>query len=170
MIKNSILASRTQQESPIKNRTYLQSKSLYKKNKTLTIPLILTSLVDIFSILIVYLLMNFSTVEDVSYISKNIKLPLAKNGIEIKHHTIVKFENGKYFIDKNEVSVKELVKKLLEYQQKFISNTEQETTLIVQADRNTKYKHLNNIVLAASQAGYHNVKFIALLGKPQWLQ
>lgn len=168
MIKNSILANRTQQESLIGDRIYLQNKNPYKKNKILTAPLILTSLVDIFSILVVYLLMNFSNVEDISYISESIKLPSAKNGIEIKRHTIVKFEDGKYFIEENEVSIKELVKELIERQRKSISNTEQ--TLIVQADKNTKYRYLNNILLAGSQAGYSNIKFVVLLGQPQWLQ
>ena len=157
----------------IKNMSYLKGKSSFRGSKKLTSYLILTPLIDVFSILVVYLLLNFSVTRDMPYTSQEIRLPLARNGIELENYIIVQFKNGKYFIEKNEVLLHKLPEKLSEYRlnSKFNKTGDMETsTLIVHADRKEKYKHLNEIVLAANQTGYSNIKFVVLSGSPQWLR
>ena len=51
-----------------------------------------------------------------------------------------------------------------------MKDTELSTTLIIQADKREKYKYLNEIVIAANQTGYNDIKFIVLSGSPQWLK
>ena len=170
MIQNTIL-----ENTPgfTQNTSYLKGKSLFRRSNNLTSPLILTPLIDVFSILVVYLLLNFSVTQEMPYMSKEINLPLAKNGIELENHVIVKFKNGKYFIEEDEVLVHKLVEKLLERQSQSNFNEKSvspSTTLVVQADRKEKYKYLNEIVLAANQTGYSDIKFVVLSGSPQWLK
>lgn len=167
MIADSVLAN-TAKESLIENRTLMSLKSANSKrpSQNLAAPLILTSLIDVFSILVVYLLLNFSTSGEVSYISKGIDLPSAKNGTELERHLIVKFENDEYFVEEDKVSVKGLYNKLLEHKEKFIAeNSEMEfpATLVVQADKNTEYQHLNPIVLVGAETGYSDIKFVVLV-------
>ena len=171
MIRDTILANSSEKDF-IQNVTYLKNKS-FRKPKNLTSPLILTPLIDVFSILVVYLLLHFSVAKDIPYVSQDIRLPSAKNGIEIEEHLVVKFKNGKYFVEENEVPIQQLAEKLLEYQLKSRSemeNEESSTTLIVQADKREKYKYLNEIVIAANQTGYNDIKFVVLSGPPRWLK
>ena len=63
MIQNTILTNISQKGS-IQNATYFKSKSSFRKSRNLTSPLILTPLIDVFSILVVYLLLNFSATKD----------------------------------------------------------------------------------------------------------
>ena len=166
MIQNTILANISQKDS-IWNTTYFKNKSSFRKSKNLTSPLILTPLIDVFSILVIYLLLNFSATKDMPYVNSDIRLPSAKNGMELKKHVIVKFRKGKYFVEDNEVSSKNLAEKLLEYQSKLVKP---EKALVIQADKREKYKYLNEIVLAANQSGYSDIKFVVLSGHPQWLK
>ena len=167
MIIDSILAH-TAQEELIESMTivHLKNRSQTRKYKSLTAPIILTPLIDVFSILVVYLLLNFSTSGNVSYLSKGLDLPYAKNGIELERHIIVKLENGRYFVEEDEVASKDLVHKLSEHKQNFISknkNVEFPATLVLQADRSERYKYLNSIVLAGANTGYSDIKFVVLM-------
>ena len=170
MIRNTILES-TSQKNFIQNISYLKGNSSFKKPKNLTSPLILTPLIDVFSILVVYLLLNFSVAKDVPYVSQGINLPSAKNGSKLENYVVVKFKSGKYFIEEDEVLVYRLAEELLEH--RLLSQSESlETskTLVVQADKEEKYKYLNEIILAANQTGYTDIKFVVLSGSPQWLK
>ena len=172
MIRNTVLESISQKDS-IQNVSYLKGEFSFRKSKNLTSPLILTPLIDVFSILVVYLLVNFSVTQDIPYVSQEIKLPSAKNGIELEDHIIVKFQGGKYFIEENEVLADRLAEKLLEYQslsKPTVEDLKPSRTLILQADKEEKYKYLNEVVLAANQTGYTDIKFVVLSGPPQWLK
>ncbi len=157
MIKNSILQN-TSSQSSLQNMTFIKNNNLCKKNKTFTAPLILTSLIDVFSILVVYLLMNVSG--DIP--TQGIQLPSAQNGTKLNpHHISVQFKNGQYFIEKQQVLSNNLIEKLLEHKKNNNLN-EEESTLILEADKKTQYKYLNHIVLAGHQAGYHLMQFVVL--------
>ncbi len=172
MIQDTILGS-TSRKGFIQDVSYLKGKSLFRKSKNLRSSLILTPLIDVFSILVVYLLLNFSVTRDMPYVSQEINLPSAKNGIELENHIIVKFKGGKYFIEEDEVFVHRLAEELLE-RQSLLESTEEglksSKTLIIQADKEEKYRYLNEIVHAANQTGYTDIKFVVLSGSPQWLK
>ena len=160
MIKDSILKN-TSFQSRLQNTTLIKHNSSHQKCRSLTKPLILTSLIDVFSIMVVYLLVNFS--EDTSHFTQGIQLPSAQNGTKIKsQHITVQFKNDQYFINEKKVSSENLINKLSEYK-KNNNLKEEEMTLIVQADKKTQYKYLNDIVLAGYQTGYHLMQFAVLI-------
>lgn len=165
MITDSIIKE-TAKESPLTRATIVGQESPQSHKQSITQPLLLTSLVDAFSILVVYLLMNFSTSGEILYFSKDLELPQAQNSVELERHTVVKVgEKGKYFIEEQEVTKGQLVSKLLELRKTFEKERPNEKfpgILIVQADRREEYKNLNSIVLAGAHTGYSDIKFAVL--------
>lgn len=167
MISNSII-KQTAMASPVRQASLLAPKG-GKSIHELATPLMLTSLVDAFSILVVYLLMNFSTTGELLYVSKDMVLPQAIEATELQRDTIVKVENEKYYIEQEEVTEQSLVAKLLERREVFQKERpgqEFPGVIIVQADKRTPYKLLNSIVLAGAHTGYSEIKFAVInLGK-----
>jgi len=165
LITDSIIKE-TAKESPLTRATVVGQRSSEGQKRVVTQPLMLTSLVDAFSILVIYLLMNFSTSGEILYFSKDLELPHAQNSVELERHTVVKVgENSQYFIEEKEVSKDQLVPKLLELRKTFEKERPNEKfpgVLIVQADRREEYKNLNSVVLAAAHTGYSDIKFAVL--------
>ena len=158
-----------------------------RAQKTLVAALMLTSLVDAFSILVIYLLMSFSTTGQILYVDKDIELPLASQTSFLEHSTVVKVHNGgDYFIENEKVSSSELVEKLIAARDarankangitnkahKNGSHSSQKPSngetphairaIIIQADKKVKYRFLNNVILAASHAGFEEIRFAVL--------
>ncbi len=161
MIVDSVLKN-TAMHSPLKQASYLHPEGGFAAEKSMDAPLMLTSLVDAFSILVIYLLMHFSASGEILILNKNMELPKAFSSAELIRYTIVKFEEGKYYIEDKEVSEDGLVQalvKLREDWQKYRVNEEFPDKLIVQADRRTPFKALNSVVLAGAQTGYSEIKF-----------
>lgn len=161
MLGDSILKN-TSLHSPLKQSSYLHPEGGFSAEKSVDAPLMLTSLVDAFSILVIYLLMHFSASGEILIMNKNMELPKAFSSAELVRHTIVKFEEGKYYIKDKEVTEDGLVAGLLKLRedwQKYRPDQEFPDKLIVQADRRTAFKQLNSVVLAGSQTGYSEIKF-----------
>ena len=159
---NDSLIKTTAQHSPLSSVSHLNPEQGAGK-KELVAAVILTSLVDAFSILVIYLLVNFSNSGEILYISKDMELPTASKSEVLKRTTLVKLEKGKIYLEEKEVTVRELVRDLIDIRKKLAqSGQEEELALTVQADRRDKYKHLNQIVHASSQAGFSDIKFAVL--------
>lgn len=116
--------------------------------------LTLTSLVDCFTILVVYLLVVTNVGSLDVPIAKDIKLPVAKFSSNPKLSTIVSFVKGQYVIDKKVVASKDLSDRLKE-----LRDLDPSKALLVLADRTADYESLNPIVLSGLQAGYEKVGF-----------
>jgi biopolymer transport protein ExbD len=128
--------------------------------------LLLTALIDAFSILVIFLLMNFSSTGDIIYMSKNMELPKAARGDVLDRNTVVKIDSEKIFIEDKEVAVEGLVAGLLDVRKQFQDTHPGEEfsgTLTVQADRHLRYEFLNRIVLASSQAGFSDLHFAVIM-------
>lgn len=128
--------------------------------------LLLTALIDAFSILVIFLLMQFSSTGEILYISKGMELPQASLGEMIERNYIVKFEDGKIYLEDKEMTADGLVEGLLNLRKQFQeTNPGQEFPgiLTIQADRRAKYDSLNGIVLAAAHAGYSDVRFAVVM-------
>ena len=141
-------------------------KGSKKKGKSLYAPLMLTSLVDAFSILVIYLLVNFSTSGEMLFLSKDMELPSAKQGVELERFPVVKIEKGKIYVEEEEISPRNLMRRLLSLKRKYKSESVEEgkkvETLIIQADKDAEYRLLNPIVLAGAQSGFSDVRFAVL--------
>jgi biopolymer transport protein ExbD len=72
----------------------------------------LTSMVDMFTILVVFLLMNYSSTGEIIYIPKDVKLPKASQTKELKPAHIVTLTQTDVVLDKDTVAKLEDVKNL----------------------------------------------------------
>ena len=150
--------------SPLMSSSTLNPRGQrFKKNLAQT--LMLTSLVDAFSILVIYLLMSYSSSGEIMYISKDMKLPSATEAEVLSRQIIIKFEHGKYFIENEEVRKQDLFVRLLkmktEFKEKY-PELDGENKIIIQADKDEKYLDLNTIIHASAQAGFEEIKFAVI--------
>lgn len=127
--------------------------------------LLLTALIDAFSILVIFLLMSFSSTGEILFIGKDTELPKASRGEILERNPVVKIENGALFLEDKAVTTEELIPGLIELRKQFAETRPGEEypgILTVQADRRTKYDVLNQIVLAASAAGFGDIRFAVM--------
>lgn len=163
MISRSVLAETTL-GSELASHSVLNPKS-NKGKRSLFADLLLTALIDAFSILVIFLLMNFSSTGDILFLSKNTELPKAAAADLLERNTVVKFEDGKYFLEDKEVTQDSLVAELLTARQEWQKThpgEEFKGILTIQADRRTKYETLNSVVLAMAHTGYSEIRFAVL--------
>ncbi|MEM1023381.1 MAG: biopolymer transporter ExbD [Myxococcota bacterium] len=139
--------------------------------------LLLTPLIDMFVILVVFLIMNFSANGDLVNISKDITLPKASVERQIERAPIIQISaitvavEGQRVGDSDEIlndpdlRVQNLTDKLQEMRkidemmhpgQPFKGN------IIINADREIDFKLVRKIMFAAAEAGYVNVNYAVL--------
>ena len=137
-----------------------------KHSRSIVADLLLTTLIDAFAILVIFLLMSFSSTGDVLYVGKGMELPKASHSEELERYPVVKLEEGKIFVEDKQITQDQLVQALLDLRAKFKethSTEEFPAVLTVQGDRRLKYEALNSVVLASSQAGFSDIKFAVVM-------
>ena len=84
-------------------------KKKYKK-KSIVIALMLTSMVDMFSMLVCFLLVTFSSTPEVTIVN-GIELPQAKSGVVVKEASIVALSKDSLYLDQIKIGpVKKILK------------------------------------------------------------
>src|SRR5258708_39586811 len=101
MLSRSVLKDQIMKSS-LKAQSTLRPKG-GKKRKTLVFSLTLTSLIDAFSILVIYLLINFGASQTVQP-GKDMQLPMATQTDSMDVGTVVSINKGRYFVDDREVA------------------------------------------------------------------
>ena len=142
--------------------------------------LMLTSLVDMFTIIVIFLLMNFSANGEVLYMSKDIKLPDAQHGAQLERAPVISISpssvtfDGKQVVDTDVLSrgdvlnVPELEDALREekrrYEQIHANDPDHpfKGLVNVQADKKIPFKVIKRIMFACNQSGFGNINFAAL--------
>lgn len=163
MIKNTILES-TALESPLRAASQIKPKGGSQK-KNLVASVILTSLIDAFSILVIYLLVNFSNTGEILYLSKDMELPPSNQSEILERTTLVKIEKGQLYIEEKPIETKDLVERLVEIKNRLMADgkyTEEMLALTLQADRRIKYNEMSQVIQAGSHAGFSEIKFAVL--------
>lgn len=148
-------------------RSVLASQSLVnpqdgKWKRNMVADLLLTALIDAFSILVIFLLMSFSSTGDILFLSKDTELPKAQLASELERNPVVRIEADKMFVEDRLATVDQLTGELLELRKKFMethANMEYPGIVTIQGDRRLKYEVLSQVVAAASQAGYSDIRF-----------
>lgn len=165
MIKQNVIAN-TALNSPIANGSFLNPQGK-KWKKSLAADLLLTALIDAFSILVIFLLMNFSSNGEILFMKKDMELPKAALGDVLERNPVIKVEDGKVFLEEKMLTVEGLIAELLQLRKNFkathSAGEEMPSTITVQADRRTKYEALNQIVLACAHAGFSDLKFAVIM-------
>lgn len=72
---------------------------IHRKAKKKSFHLNLAPMVDMFSILVIYLIMNFSSTGEVFFISKDIKIPQASKGIPMQSFPLISVVKEKVMFD-----------------------------------------------------------------------
>lgn len=85
-------------------------RSVMNSSRSAVTGLSLTSMVDMFTILVVFLLMNYSSTGEIIYIPKDVKLPKASQTKELKPAHIVTLTQTDVILDKDTVAKLEDVK------------------------------------------------------------
>lgn len=138
-------------------------KNKKRMGSELAIALPLTSLIDAFSIIVIYLLIGTQNSGIESTIPSTISLPTASHSVGIEKETpILTIQKGVYRLNDQVVSVKALGQKLLELKNKAQDKT---LELLVQADQEMKYQDLDPLLKAGSESGIEKMKFAVVPGQ-----
>ncbi len=151
--------------------------------------LMLTSLVDMFSIIVIFLLMNFSANGEILYMTKDIKLPSAQHGGQLERAPVISVSADSVTFDGKQIATTEDLQKgdvlnvpeledvLREerrrYEQIHVNDPEHpfKGLVNVQADRKIPFKVIKRVMFSCNQSGFGNISFAALAktageGKP----
>lgn len=137
-----------------------------KLKRNISADLLLTALIDAFSILVIFLLMNFSSNGEVLFMTKNMELPKAHLAENLDRNPVIKIDEGKIYVEDKMVTVNSITGELLELRKKYQEIRPNEPfpgIATIQADRRVKYDELNKVILAMNQAGYSDIKFAVVM-------
>lgn len=161
---NQSLLDQTAMNGAISAGSILRPKG-FRFKKELGAGMLLTSLIDAFSILVIFLLVSFSADGEIVTLTKETELPQAAAVDTLERNPVVKVESNEIFLDNQAVTGDGLIQALLDLRKKFSEEHAGEEfpgTVIVQADRRVKYEFLNQIVLACAHAGFSDIRFAVL--------
>ena len=142
--------------------------------------LTLTSLVDVMTIIVIFLLMNFSANGEVLYMTKDIHLPDAYHGAQLDRAPVVSVSGESVTLDGrmlastgdlakgDAVGVPELEDALRDEKRRYETIHQNDPDhpfrglINVQADRRIPFKVIKRIMFACNQSGFGNINFAAL--------
>lgn len=163
MLARSIL-SHTAITTELGAQSVLNPK-IQKWKRSLFADLLLTALIDAFSILVIFLLMSFSSTGEILFMGKDIELPKAAAADVLERNTVVKFQNGQFFVEEQAVTQDQLVAQLLDVRKNWTEthpNEEFKGIITIQADKKTKFESLNSVVLAMANTGFSEIHFAVI--------
>jgi biopolymer transport protein ExbD len=161
MLSQSFLSNQSFQ-SPLSGQSTLKPAG-WRNSRPFMFALSLTSLIDAFSILVIYLLMNFGTAQDEIQIAKGLELPQATQSGMLENGPMVRIHQGRYYVDDREVTAQQITAALIQIKQKnTTTEKDKKNHLIIQADRRLDFKQLSPVIQAGSHAGYEKFKFAVL--------
>lgn len=137
-----------------------------REKKSIFADLLLTALIDAFSILVIFLLMSFSSTGEILFMGKDMELPKAGLGVQLERYPVIKLEEGKLFLEDKEIKESDLVAEMMRLREEFKEthpNEEYPGIITIQADRRLKYEQMNSIVVASGNAGFSDIKFAILM-------
>lgn len=131
--------------------------------KTLVAGLILTSLVDAFSILVIYLLVNTQNGVENLRLEKDMTLPMASHSDILQAGVLVTTLKDGYKINDQVISQESLFETLKSMQAELKDqNDERATRLVVQADKESSFELINPVIMAGTQTGFETIKFAVM--------
>lgn len=138
------------------------TKKSHSMRKELALALPLTSLIDAFSIIVIYLLIGTQNSGIEADLPAKLNLPSASHSQGVDKQTaILRIEKGSYYLNDKMIPSTQLSDKLSELKKQSTDKVE----LMIQADTEMKYADLDPLLKAGSQAGIEKLKF-AVVPKP----
>ena len=136
-----------------------------RHKKSIVADLLLTALIDAFSILVIFLLMSFSSSGELLALSKGQELPKASYAAVLDRNTLIKLDNDKIYLEDKEVALADIVGALLQARQDWAAlhpGQEFPGQVTIQADRRIKFEQLSQVIQASSHAGFSDIKFAVI--------
>ena len=165
MLSNYSILNNSSLRSVIGSQSQLHPDYGLEK-KEINADLLLTALIDAFSILVIFLLMSFSSTGELLFMSKDTELPKAARSETLERNPVVKIEGSTVYLEDKEMGPDELIPALIALRKQFAEtrpNEEYPGIITVQADRRLKYEVLNQVVVSASGAGFGDIRFAVLM-------
>jgi len=159
MLKSAMPLSHSALGSSLAGTSMIRPKQA-KFRRTMIAGLMLTSLVDAFSILVIFLIMNHGASQDVVNIGDKITLPMAQETQFIQEGIVIRVEDGKFMVEEQAVQLPQLAAHLKKMNDG--ADTAKKEGLIIVADRNLDYADLSPVILAGSHAGFTKFKFAVI--------
>lgn len=164
-MKTSSFANIGKRRSPLSELQSLRPGTNKSKSSTpsLALALPLTSLIDAFSIIVIYLLIGTQNSGIESQIPTKLNLPLAEHSVSLDKETpTLSIQKGVYRINDEVVAVEALKEKLIELKK---NSKDSDTELLVQADKEMKFQELDPLLKASSLSGFEKMKFAVVPSK-----
>jgi biopolymer transport protein ExbD len=159
MLENSSPLKQTALGSALAGTSRLRPKGS-RTRRTMVASLMLTSLVDAFSILVIFLIMNHSANNEVVNVGDKIALPQARESQFIQNGVVVRVEGGRFMVEEQPVEKADLIARLKALNSS--ADMAKREGLIIVADRSMDYADLSPVILAGSQAGFTKFKFAVI--------
>lgn len=143
--------------SPLASQSAIRPQRA-RRSRNVTASLMLTSLVDAFSILVIFLMMNSATEQSDFQVEKSIVLPKAEMSEATYKTTTVKFIKDQILVNDKPIVRDQLGGALasIHEQSKGQPNAD---SLVVIADKDMDFASLNPIIVAGSRVGFSEFKF-----------
>ncbi len=151
-----------QKKSPLLEALRLPRQKSAKKplSRGLALALPLTSLIDAFSIIVIYLLIGTQTTGIETAVPKNMTLPSASHSVNVnKVMATLRIQKGNYFLNEKSITVQSLTQQLTDLKK---ASTEKEMELMIQADQEMQFAELDPLIKAGSLAGIEKLKFAVM--------
>ena len=148
--------------SPLMTQAVVRPRGQRHK-KTMLTTIMLTSLIDAFTVIVIFVLMNPMTSNDNVQLGKNMKLPVSQYSESLEPGPVVRLEEGRYFINDKQVAQDDLRAALAQYAPK-TEEDKLKQSLILQADRKDNFARFNHVILAAAQNGIQKFQFLVSPG------
>ena len=129
-----------------------------KKRLSINPTLLLTSLIDVFAILVIYLLVSTSdpSLNVESELLGN--LPQAEDFTQLMDGFVITIENGRFYIEDKPVSMTTIRRELEE----LFAAENKKASLVIVSSKESQFNSISPLVRAASEAGVENIKFAIL--------
>ncbi len=152
------LLNQMKQSSPLRSMKVIRPDQSNRQKKSLFFSLNLTTLIDAFCILVIFLLSNMNGRLQNIQQKDRLVLPAALKSEIIEDGLVVRIEQQQYYLDNRLVAKNNILKALFDIQKL------NRTSLIIQADRNSAFENIAFILKAAGQAGIEKYAFAVLPG------
>jgi len=139
--------------------------------------LLITPLVDMFVIIVIFLLQNFSASGEILFMRSDIILPDAKNGQEIERAPVVQISNDSIMLDGNPIvevaeltrdeywNIPALEEKLRDQKKRteMLHEGDFKGDINIQAHKDVPFKTLKRVMYSCNTAGFLNINFAVML-------
>jgi len=150
--------------SPLSQQAMVRPKKGVTGRRILLSSLMLTSLVDAFSILVIFILMSAKSGMEIVRVPDADKLPAAQQMRAMEPAIVLSVKNGQYEVDSKPVRADRLSEVLRQSREKFLrgQSAKTEAPVLVQADRQLSFSEISPVLIASSEAGLSRLQFAVI--------